>query len=426
LLGSRITAEDEIYFGADYLYAQNDGVDSTNSLRLSGQYNRLLSERFYYGGVGSFLSDTIADLDYRFDLNAVLGYYLVKNDRASLSFEAGPGYTWESQGGLTDRFANIRVGEKFEFKINSRSKFFQSFSYIPEIGDFSNYSLVSEAGIDTRISDSWMLRTFVRNQYDSTPAFGRKSHDTALVIGLGYALGGYPEPEAEGRRTLKAERKAAAAAMGWTTSGALGFTLAKGNADSLKLTAMVDSAHRSAQDELFFNFASTFGKDNGSTSINSVRASAQYNRLLSDRYFVGFGTGYQRDVIADLDYRITPAAVAGVYLVKNEAMTLSLEAGPGYTFGKIAGKSDSFAAAQAAERFVWAISDRYTLNQATIYNGELADLSNFTLTSTAFIDTDITENLALRVAASYIYDNTPATGREHHDTTLTSGIAVKF
>jgi putative salt-induced outer membrane protein len=427
MLASRITETDEIYLSADYFYADDKGIEATNALRLNGQYNRLVNERFYYGVLGSYLNDNVAELDYRFDTNALLGYYVVKNDRATLAFEAGPGYTWENQGGIKDDYASLRLAEKFEYHFSNRSKLWQSLVFSPEAGDFDNYLLTAEAGIDTLITKQWSLRTFLRHRIDGTPAAGAEKGDTSLMMGLAYSLSGFPEPAAPGRRTLKADRAPSPiAVMGWSSSAAIGYSLASGNADSSTLTAMFDSAYRSSSDEFFFSSASNYSTNNGDTSIETIRANAQYNRLFSNRYFAGFGSGFQRDELADLAYRFTPAAVAGMYLVKTEVSTLSLEAGPGFTFEKTGDTSDEFLSLQAAERFSYALSPRCTFNQTLIYNAEASDTSNFVITANAFLDTDITDNLALRVAASYVYDNTPATDRENHDTTLTSGIAIKF
>lgn len=162
------------------------------------------------------------------------------------------------------------------------------------------------------------------------------------------------------------------------------------------------------------------------TSIQNIRANLQYNHLLGSRYFAGAGMGYQKDQLADLSYRFTPAAVIGTYLVKNETSTLSVEGGLSVTLENTGGETDNFISIQAAERFTYAFGSSCTLNQNLIYNAETADTSNFIITATAFVYTDITDSVALRIAAIYIYDNTPALGRESHDTTLASGIAVKF
>jgi putative salt-induced outer membrane protein YdiY len=427
LLASRITLIDEIYLGSDYFYADDKGAETKNALRLNVQYNRLINDRLYYGVAGSYLNDQVADLDYRIDVNALIGYYLLKNDRASLALEAGPGYAFEKQGGIKDDYTTLRLGEKFEYKITDSSKLWQSITFTPEVGDFNNYLLTGEVGIDTAISDKWALRTFVRHQIDNTPAIGRGEDDTSVMVGLAYSLSGFPEPAKAGRKTLKPAKTAAAATtMGWSSTGSLGFNLTSGNSDTIGLNAGYETAYRSTENEFFFNAATNLAENNNQTSLDNTRANIQYNRLFTDRFFGGVSTGFLRDDIAAVNYRFTPAVVAGYYLIKQNVTTLSVEAGPGYTLEKVAGVKDDFLAIQAAEKFTTKIGSRSTFNQDAIYNAEASHVNNFTLTCSAYIDTDITTNLALRVATTYVYDNKPAVGLERHDTTLTTGIAVKF
>ncbi len=427
LLATRMTDVDETYLDANYFYADDSGLETANALSFSGQYNRFLAGNFYYGFNGALLSDQVAELDYRIDANTLFGYYLWKNDRSFLALEAGPGYTWEDQGGNTDSYANLRFAERFEYRFSNRSKFWQSIMFTPQVDDFDNQLIIADAGIDTLITNRWSLRTFIRHRVDNTPAAGLEKGDTSLLVGLAYSLSGFPEPAPEGRRTLKADRAPSPiAAMGWSSSAAIGYSLASGNADSNTTTAMYDSAYRSASHEFFVNAAANYSQNAGATSIDNMRANVQYNHLLGTRYFAGVGTGYQRDDMADLAYRFTPVAVGGVYLVKNDEITLSLEAGPGYTFEEVGGITDDFLSIQGAQRFAYALSPRCTFNQNLIYNSEASDTDNFVMTASSFLDTDITNNLTLRIAASFLYDNVPALNRERHDTTLTAGFAIKF
>lgn len=428
LLGSYAEGSNEAYLGADYFYSDSNGVETANAFRAYGQYNRLLSDRLYLGVFGQYLTDDVANLDYRTDLNLLVGYYLIKNDTTSLALEAGPGYSWDDQGGVTDDYATLRFGERFEHRFNSRAKIWQSLSYAPEISDFGNYLLTAELGIDTQITRQWAFRTFVRHQIDSTPAAGFDKGDTALMFGLAYSLGGFPEAAPAGRRTLKAARTPKSLpTQGWSSTAAIGLSIAKGNSDNLTANAVLETAYREERNELFANLAFNFAEDGGATSVDNIRAAIQYNRLLNDRLYAGFGTGYLRDPLADVSYRFTPAAVLGYYVVKSDKVNLSFEAGPGYTFEKTGGVEDDFLAVQAAERFAWALGDRFVLNQSVVYNGAADDLGqDFTLTAAVSLDTDITDSLAWRVALGYSYDNIPAAGREHHDTTLLTGVALKF
>lgn len=427
LLGTYAKGDNEGHLGADLFYSEDNGVATTNSFRIFGQYNRLLSDRFYLGTFGTFLTDDIADLDYRLDTGFVLGYYLIKNDTTKLSFEAGPGYTWEEQGGVSDNYLSLRFAQRFEHKLSKRSKIWQSIILTPEANDFDNNLLVAEAGIDILLTKQWSLRNSVRYQYDNTPAAGRGQDDLLLLTGLSYSLGGFPEPAEDGRMTLKpAAAEPEAIQMGWSTTAGLTLSLAQGNSDNLFLGLTADSAYRTKAHETFLAANYSYSENDGDTSADSLRASAQHNRFLGDKFFIGAGVGYFRDDVADVGYRITPTTSLGYYLIKNDEVTLSLEAGPSFTFEEVGGISDDFFSITAAQRFTWEMSDRMTISQNLAAIIDPSDSDNYILTANANLDTDITPNIAWRIAASWTFDNTPAAGRQEDDSTLTTGLAVKF
>ena len=54
------------------------------------------------------------------------------------------------------------------------------------------------------------------------------------------------------------------------------------------------------------------------------------------------------------------------------------------------------------------------------------DTDNWSLAASAFIEADITDNLALRVAVTDLYDNQPGAGLKENDLLLSSGVAVRF
>ena len=413
--------------GGDYFYSENEGVTSTDSLRIFGQGQRLLTERLYLGLAGSYLQDDAADLDYRFDVAGVLGYHLIKTETTTLSFEGGPAFAWEEQGDISDEFVTLRFAERFEHQLSSRSKLWQSVILTPQVDNFENFNLIAEAGIDTLLTDKWSLRTSIRYLYDNTPSAGRKSEDVALIMGLAYSLGGFPEPEKAGRTTLKADRAAPSVdAKGWTTTASLGLSLAQGNSDNLQVSVGYDSVYRTEADEFFLNGLYSFGQDDGDTSADALRLGTRYNRLLNDHLYAGVGVDYLRDDVADLGYRVSATAVAGYYVIKLDEMSLAFEVGPGYTWEESAGVEDTYLSLRAAERFSWVLGSRVTFKQDAVVDFDPSNSENYLLTVGAYLDTDITDSLSWRLAGTYIYDNEPADGLDSSDTTLTSGIAVKF
>ena len=413
--------------GADYFYSDNEGVTGSDSLRIFGQGHRLLTNRFYLGAAGSFFRDDLADLDYRVDTSSVFGYHLIKNSQTKFSLEAGPGYTWEAQDGRFDSYGNIRFGQRFEHQLTGLSKIWQSANLAPQIDDFNNYNLIVEAGLDLLLTEQWAVRTGVRYIYDNTPATGRDRSDLTLTMGVVYSLGGFPSAAEEERSTLiplldESEEKS----IGWTSSAALGVSLAKGNADSLQATLSFDSAYRTSINELFFNGVYNYGENSDETAVDALRLGTRYNRLLSEKTYVGVGGEFFRDDVARLSYRTNGSAYVGHYIVKNEKVSLAFEGGGGYLWEESAGVPNDFIILRAAERFSWVLGHRVTLKQDAAIDFEYENSDNYLLTVIAYLDIDITDSLSWRLAGTYIYNNEPEEELGNSDITLTSGIAVRF
>jgi putative salt-induced outer membrane protein YdiY len=201
IVTSRKLEKNELSFGADGTYGEDDSSVNAASAHGFAQYNRLFTERLFGYGRFDALNDAIADINYRFSLSPGIGYYFIKNDRCFLSGEFGPGYVWESTSGEVedplnpgttdvvhneDSYFTLRFAERFEYKLTSAAKIWQSLEFVPEAEDFGNYVVTAELGIETAISKATSLRVFMQDIYRSEPAPGREENDLKLVAAVAY------------------------------------------------------------------------------------------------------------------------------------------------------------------------------------------------------------------------------------------------
>ncbi|MFM8468586.1 MAG: YdiY family protein [Limisphaerales bacterium] len=176
----------ELGLGASMTYGEASGVKNVNNYNAFGQYNRLLSDRFYGGLKLTGLKDDIANIDYRLTVSPLVGYYFIKDAATQLSAEVGPSYVIENLGGVSRSYAGLRVGERFEHKFNDRAKLWQTAEFIPQVDRLSQYLLNVELGVDSAITQQISLRAALQDNYSSKPAAGRKANDIRLITGLGY------------------------------------------------------------------------------------------------------------------------------------------------------------------------------------------------------------------------------------------------
>lgn len=174
----------EFFFNVGGAYGEVDDATNLQNFRTRAQYNRLLSERLYAGASLAFLYDEIANLDYLVSPALVDGVYLVKNETTKLSVDTGPAYVWKKVGGVKDDYFAIQFGQRLSVKLSDNLSFGQSLSYLPDVGDFSNYTLNVAAFVDVDLTEKLSFRTGVTDIFDSMPAAGSKKNDFLLTSGI--------------------------------------------------------------------------------------------------------------------------------------------------------------------------------------------------------------------------------------------------
>jgi putative salt-induced outer membrane protein YdiY len=186
LLASKKWDRNELDLGLDGAYGESDGTRNTANAHAFAQYNRLFTERAYGLLRADGLHDDVADVQYRVTLSPGAGYYFIKGTNTFLRGEVGPGYVIERVGGVDDDYVTLRLAERFETKINDRVKLWQSLEWLPAVDDFEDGVINGEIGLETSLTKSLNLRTYVQDTYDTTPAPGLKHNDVKLIVALAY------------------------------------------------------------------------------------------------------------------------------------------------------------------------------------------------------------------------------------------------
>jgi putative salt-induced outer membrane protein YdiY len=426
ILASYLTEKDTLYIGADYYYGETSGTQSVNNLHGYVTYDRLINDWFYYGINNDYFQDDQRSLDYRIATVPKVGAYLVKNERAKLAIEGGFGYVWEDQG-VEDSYTTFFFGEKFEYQLTSNTKFFQTAGFAPEAGDFDNYLLIVEAGIETALSEHWALKVSGRDIYDGTPAAGLEKNDLIIAASLAWSAAGFSKPKpGPTRRTLKPPAALPSPiAKGWTNTANFGFGLTSGNSETLVGTVGYVANYHGEKDDFSFAVTGAYGETNSTVNTQNALVVTTYKNDLGPVYW-GAGVSFLYNDIADVDYRVNPALLLGKYLVKNDKLVLSVDVGPAFVFEKVGGVSDSYFALQASEKLEWKITDSIAIGQSVYFVPRADDLGDYQILASAYIDAAMTDDLSLRVTVSDTYDSTPAAGRDANDLLVTAGIAVRF
>jgi putative salt-induced outer membrane protein YdiY len=214
----------------------------------------------------------------------------------------------------------------------------------------------------------------------------------------------------------------------WKSSAAISVALTRGNSDTLMVNGTVLSEKKWNKNEISLGAGVTYGEDDTSVNASAITGFGQYNRLLSDRFYVYGRADALHDDIAEVAYRVTLGPGAGYYLIKNDKFTLSGELGPGIVFEKLFDEEDrAYWTIRFGEKFTWKINERSRFWQTLDYSPKVDEwVDDYVMTAEAGIETDITKHIALRVVAQDVYRSRPAQDREENDFRLMAGVAYKF
>jgi hypothetical protein len=153
---------------------------------------------------------------------------------------------------------------------------------MPGFEDTTNWLLVAQAGIAVPVSTHWAVGVSGRYTFDNTPAAGLEKEDLAVLATLSYSLKGFEPEAAAGRRTLKAEKKAAALpGLGWSRMAGLAFAMNRGNSETLSLIGDLATDYRTEGCEWLNAASLAYGETGDTTTLENLRATGKTIGVIS-------------------------------------------------------------------------------------------------------------------------------------------------
>ena len=183
----KTTPDNEIKLGADGAYGTSSSVENVDTIHGFGQYNHLFTDRFYGYARVEGLHDGIADLQYRLTVGPGAGYYFLKETSTTLAGEIGSSFVDQRLGDVDDNYMTLRLAERFEHKFtNYGARVWENVEILPQVDKFDNYIMNAEVGIESALSKSISLKTYLVDNFNNEPASGRQKNDVKLVSGITY------------------------------------------------------------------------------------------------------------------------------------------------------------------------------------------------------------------------------------------------
>jgi putative salt-induced outer membrane protein YdiY len=213
----------------------------------------------------------------------------------------------------------------------------------------------------------------------------------------------------------------------WESSAGLGFTLTRGNSDTLLFTANIQTHRKTVENELTLGADGAYGENNSVANVNDIHGFGQYNHLFTDRFF-----GYVRgdalhDEIADLQYRVTIGPGVGYYVIKETNTSLAFELGPSFVNQRLGGEGENYVTLRVAERF----EHKFKHYGARVWESveflpQVDKVENYLMNSEIGIEAAVSKKMSLKTFLDDNFASEPAAGRQKNDVRLVTGISYKF
>lgn len=212
----------------------------------------------------------------------------------------------------------------------------------------------------------------------------------------------------------------------WLSSITLGFTMTRGNSDTLLVSGKFRTERKLARNEWLLGADGAYGEDNSVNNYETLHGFAQFNHFFTGRLY-GFGrVDALHDGIKDIRYRVTVSPGLGYYLLKQTNTTFAFETGPSFVTERQGNDNQNYAAWRLAERFEYKFASRARIWHSAEIIPQLDQSDNFIINADLGIESSISRELSLQVYVQDNYVNLPASTYRHNDVRIVSGVSYKF
>ena len=174
--------------GFEIHQAESKGVDTSDNSLGYIDYNRFVSQKWYWLANLRGEQDRFKNIDFRGMAGLGMGYQLWRSKLTNLKFELGPDYVFleESGGGGEDWFA-MRWHIGYDRWFFGRSvQFYHRQTGFMAVDNLDNWIWSARQGLNFPLVMGFIFTTAYNIDYDNQPDPGKSKTDTRLVLSLGY------------------------------------------------------------------------------------------------------------------------------------------------------------------------------------------------------------------------------------------------
>jgi len=221
----------------------------------------------------------------------------------------------------------------------------------------------------------------------------------------------------------------------WTGSVLFATALARGNTETFDLGLRINATLRrddEKDDDRFtfdaaYNYGTTGTGNDADNTTDNWMALLKYDRFWTEKLYGYAQMKVEHDLIAELNYRLSPGIGIGYQWIEQPNMNFSTEAGVSYVYEDYSsGGEDSFAAMRFAYHFDRQLAENAKLFHNLEYVGAFEDPGNYNLNGDVGLRTDLTKTFFAEFRFEYKRDSTPAEGALKNDMRYVAGLGWSF
>jgi|SRR5579884_1018691 len=219
----------------------------------------------------------------------------------------------------------------------------------------------------------------------------------------------------------------------WTGAADLGFSLARGNANTATLTTSGTAVRATKEDKIQATFTSIYSSSapaEGAASVttaNARRGEVTYDRNLSSRTFLFGDLDLEYDQFQGLNFRLAPSAGAGYHLIKNDKTLLDLRAGAALDREWfIKDVTNTYGEAVVAEEFNHKFTAKTTVHEALSFFPNVTSTGNYRMNFDTTAVTAFRKWLGWQFTVSDRLLSNPLPGLKKNDLLLSTGLHFIF
>lgn len=237
---------------------------------------------------------------------------------------------------------------------------------------------------------------------------------------------------------------------GWTGGANVGFSVARGNAETENLALAFNAAHTTAKDKLTLYANSIYTENNlasPSTVANLVQGGFRYDHNLNPRLFVFGAADYMSNALQFLDLRSVYSGGFGFHAIKNDATQLDFLGGLNYTHETYSngpeipptppsttptgaftsyGVTNRFAALTLGETLTQKLGKSTVVTQSFYMFPDLQQTGQYRGTFNFGTVTKLSKWLGWQNSLSDIYVSNPPSTAKKNDLIITTGLNIAF